>query len=97
MRAWLIAGALLAGQLAHATDASRYQLSGSGTLRPDPPLQTNATWRLNATLQSHDAALAASPTLQENSRFALMASVSAAPHVCYNDTIFRDDFDGDGF
>ncbi len=100
MRTWLIATALMVARAASAADASpahRYELSGSGALRADPPVQAGARLRLDATLTSSDAPMAASPTLQENGRFALMASVSSASHVCYNDTIFRDDFDGDGF
>lgn len=99
MRAFLIAAALLAGHAAVAADAppaQRFRLSGSGTLRADPPVQVGGRLRLNATLQAKDAALAASPPVQENGRFALMATLAAASLVCYNDTIFRDDFDGDG-
>ena len=34
--------------------------------------------------------------MQEGGRFVLMARSMAVAQVCYNDTIFRDDFDGDG-
>jgi hypothetical protein len=37
------------------------------------------------------------PTLQESAGLALMAKLIANPSVCYNDTIFRNDFNGDGF
>ncbi len=35
--------------------------------------------------------------LQSNTQFALVATLAASSLVCYSDTIFRDDFDGDGF
>ena len=37
------------------------------------------------------------PTLQTGDSFMLTANLAAATLVCYNDTIFRDGFDGDGF
>jgi len=70
----------------------------SAALRADPPVQKSATYALRASLMSPDAALAAQPPVQEGGGFALMARLAAASlAVCYNDTIFRDDFDGDGF
>ena len=101
VRALSIALSLLvfcaAASAADAPEASRYTLSGSGTLRSDTPVQSAATLRLKATLLEQDAALAASPPVQENGPYALMAAITAAPSVCYSDTIFRDDFDGDGY
>jgi len=100
MRALLLVAAVIACAPAFAANAppsQRFRLSGAGALRGDPPAQAGGKLRLNATLLPVDAALAASPPVQENERFALMASASATPLVCYNDTIFRDDFDGDGF
>ena len=79
-----------------STAAQRFQLSGYGTLSLDAPVQKTDYLQLKATLTSKDAALAASPPVQENARFALMATLAASSLVCYNDTIFRDDFDGDG-
>jgi len=72
------------------------QLSGSGTLTVEQPAQTRADMRLKAYLMPKDAAIAALPPLQEGGGFALIASVTAQSLVCYADTIFRDDFDGDG-
>ena len=100
MRALLLVAAAVActpAFAANAPPAGRFRLSGTGTLRAGPAVQANAKLRLNATLLPVDAAIAASPPVQEDGRFALMASISATPLVCYNDTIFRDDFDGDGF
>jgi hypothetical protein len=100
MRAFLIAAALFLAQVAQATGEAashRYSLTGTGTLRADPPVQADGKLTLRATLHPKDAALAAQPPVQEGGRFALMAAVKASAGVCYNDTIFRDDFDGDGF
>lgn len=85
--------------LSAAADAPplRYSLSGTGTLRFGTPTQSATGLRLKATLLEKDAALAASPPVQESGPFALMAAITAAPSVCYSDTIFRDDFDGDGY
>ena len=89
----------ITGHTAFATGsaaAQRFQLSGSGTLSLDAPVQKTDRLQLKATLTPQGAALAASPPVQENARFAVMATLAAASLVCYNDTIFRDDFDGDG-
>ena len=80
-----------------STSIQRFQLSGSGTLTLDQPVQKSGNLQLKAYLTSKDAALAALPPVQEGGGFALIASASSASLVCYNDTIFRDDFDGDGF
>jgi len=52
--------------------------------------------RLNAVL-TPAAIPAGAPLLQSDGRFALRATLGAASLVCYADTIFRDNFDGDGF
>lgn len=100
MRALLLVAAALAFTPAFAANAppsQRFLLSGTGSLHGDPPIQAHGNFRLDATLLPVDAAITAAPPVQEDARFALMASVSASSLVCYNDTIFRDDFDGDGF
>lgn len=47
------------------------------------------------------ASIAAGPVVPApaltGTRFRIDAVAAAASLVCYNDTIFRDDFDGDGF
>jgi hypothetical protein len=98
MRALLIAAAVVVCNAAFAADATpRYRLSGSGALRQDASAQTGGGLHLKAVFEPKDAAIAAQPPVQENARFALMAAITASPSVCYDDTIFRDDFDGDGF
>ena len=74
----------------------RFELSGSATLRPDPPILRSERLRLNAVL-TPAAIPAGAPLLQSDGRFALRATLGAASLVCYADTIFRDNFDGDGF
>jgi hypothetical protein len=99
MRAPPVLFAALAWSAAFAqnsTSVKQYKLSGSGTLYPDKSTLAEGTLTLRATLQSKDGAIATQPLVQEGGRFALMAKAMAASSVCYNDTIFRDDFDGDG-
>ena len=74
----------------------RFELSGSATLRPDPPILRSERLRLKAVL-TPAAIPAGAPLLQSDGRFALRATLGAASLVCYADTIFRDNFDGDGF
>lgn len=98
MRAFIVALSTLACNwvfAAPADSSTSLQLYGSGTLKPDPIAQSNGNFVLRATLQPKDVLLGANPPAHE-SRFGLRASLTEAAQVCYNDTIFRDDFDGDG-
>ncbi len=100
---WLISAFVLVATIA-ANDTSaagsatthRFELHGAATLARDAPQQGNATLRLKASL-SPDASATNQQSLQSGARFALAATLAAASLVCYSDTIFRDDFDGDGF
>jgi hypothetical protein len=76
--------------------ANAFRMSGSGSLTLNPAEQKNGDFILRATLAPTDAAVASQPPVQSGSGFALMAAVTSSVQVCYNDTIFRDDFDGDG-
>ncbi len=76
-----------------AADFSRFSLAGQGTLSIEEPAKVSGPFELRASL-SPSAAL---PSAQSAGRFALLAALSTTSLVCYNDTIFRDDFDGDGF
>src|SRR5450755_3303375 len=82
---------------AESTSAQNLRVSGSATLRLDQPVQKSGSLSLKAYLTPKDAALAASPPVQDGGGFALIAKLASKPTVCYNDTIFRNDFDGDGF
>lgn len=73
-----------------------YRLNGAGTLSLDAQVQQNGRLRLKAGL-SPGATTAAALELPSGDRFVLAATLAATSLVCYNDTIFRDDFDGDGF
>lgn len=81
---------------AESTSTHRYQLSGSASLTVDPPIQRSGDLRLRATL-APDAVVSDAPPAQSGAGFELTGLLSASSLVCYNDTIFRDDFDGDGF
>ena len=76
--------------------AERFELTGSGTLTVDTPTLRLGDLQLKATL-STSAAVPAAPSIQSDARFTLTGTLAAASVVCYNDTIFRDDFDADGF
>jgi hypothetical protein len=73
----------------------RFELSGSGALMLDPPAQQGSNLQLKASLTP--AASVDKSVLLADGRFALAGNFAASAVVCYNDTIFRDDFDGDGF
>lgn len=99
-----LAIALLAQSLAAAAADSvlampgpRLTGSGAATITPGRTVQSGAGFELRAQLTGSDAAIAALPPLQEGGGFALIARASSVSLVCYADTIFRDDFDGDGF
>ncbi len=90
----LIAGAIGVASAPAAEDTTSHQFSGGGhgTLTRDRPIQSGDRFSLRAYLG--DAIGTAH--VQSGGTFALTASVSSTSGVCYNDTIFRDDFDGDG-
>jgi hypothetical protein len=79
-----------------SANAVSFHLSGIATITADVTTQQSESLTLKANLTPIDAALKASPPVQEGGSFALMAALGVPPLVCYNDTIFRDDFDGDG-
>jgi len=82
---------------ADAGGTSRYALHGAGTLQVDAPAQRGGSLRLRATL-SPASLQTATPALLASGRFALSATLGPdKPGICYSDTIFRDDFDADGF
>jgi hypothetical protein len=87
--------AFTAAAVEPVTPQHRFELSGSATLRPDPPILRSDRLRLKATL-TPTAIPADAPMLQSDGRFALRATLGTASLVCYADTIFRDNFDGDG-
>ena len=75
----------------------RYALDGSAALTADAPLQRGGALRLRATL-APPSVLTEMQSVQVAGRFALSATLGVErPGICYSDTIFRDDFDIDGF
>lgn len=75
----------------------RYAISGTAALQLDAPVQSGGSLRLRATL-APTSVQTQQPTLLAGNRFALSATLAVdKPGICYSDTIFRDDFDADGF
>jgi hypothetical protein len=79
---------------AEETNARRYSLQGVATLTLDAPVLQSESLQLRSLLSPDSKPLARAS--QSGDRFALTAKFAATVQVCYNDTIFRDDFDGDG-
>jgi len=99
---WLLVGGaatciLSAASATTAPDPHHFQLVGSGSLNLDQPVQKGESVLLKAILTPTNAAFTASTLVQEGGRFAMTASLATESLVCYNDTIFRDSFDGTGF
>ncbi len=72
----------------------RFALQGNATVSRDKTPLTAGGFTVRGYLQPGAASQQAST--QEGSRFALAGHLLAQTQVCYNDTIFRNDFDGDG-
>lgn len=87
---------LIVAACSASAQPARFDIAGSGHLAIDAPAQTNARFALKAQLSAASDS-AATMSVQTGTRFALTSQLSTASLVCYNDTIFRDDFDGDGF
>jgi hypothetical protein len=90
--------ALLVGVVAVAAEpdpSSRFALNGNGSLSRDAKTFSGGTLSLRGYLQSNEARSTAA-IVQDGGRFTIMAKAIVLASVCYNDTIFRDDFDGDG-
>jgi hypothetical protein len=90
--------ALAAVAMAWAVAASAAEpglrVSGSAVARSDAVVQRNGRFELQATLSN--AAPASTVTVQHDRRFELTALLTATAQACYDDTIFRDAFDGTG-
>jgi hypothetical protein len=76
--------------------APRFRIEGSGTITMDQPVQQGANMQLRATVAPADAGEVAASNVAQGSRFTVNAILSTASLACYNDTIFRDGFDGTG-
>ena len=87
---------LVCGFTVHAAAPPRFELSGTATLSLDASVLKSGNMQLKASLTPSGVAVMASPAAQQSGHFALVASMTASSMACYNDTIFRDGFDGDG-
>ncbi|MDR3385877.1 MAG: hypothetical protein P4L92_02395 [Rudaea sp.] len=88
--------ACLVASAASASEPSRFHLVGTGTLSLDQAVLKSGNVQIRAYLTPSNATMSALPPVQEGAGFALIASLATASTACYNDTIFRDGFDGDG-
>ena len=77
-------------------EEQRFQLADSGTLRLDQSVEKSRDLQLKAYMSPSDFARPPSSSVQKGDRFVLSATLAASSLVCYNDTIFRDSFDGTG-
>jgi hypothetical protein len=97
---WILTGAAVctsgAASESNAPVVPRFQLEGSGIVTVDQAVQKSATVQLRAFLTPDDAGEGATSNVVQGNRFAVSATLSAASLVCYNDTIFRDGFNGTG-
>ena len=91
----LMLGACLSAAAADKVPSTRFSVQGSATVARDPKPLVGEHFTMRGQLVSSDAPSSA-PIVQEGGRFVLMARTIAVAQACYNDTIFRDDFDGDG-
>jgi len=96
MRALILVAAIgVASAALAANTPTRFAVSGTSTLTPDAPAQRAAGFRMQAQLTPVRGPVLAS-NAQAGGRFVLVAWADSVATACYNDTIFRDDFDGDG-
>jgi hypothetical protein len=82
--------------ISNAAQSSRFEITGSSTLVLDQPVQKSGNVQLKAALVPEEGAISALSKVQAGGGFSINASLAAASMACYNDTIFRDGFDGDG-
>ena len=74
--------------------AAQFSLIGHLHLSQRAAAQANSRFSLRAGLSASSRTTGAD--VQHGMRFTLFAALTSTSLVCYNDTIFRDDFDGDG-
>jgi hypothetical protein len=74
---------------------TRFDIAGDASFAADAPVQADGRFALKAQLVVPASAVSALTT-QTNDRFTVSALLSPSSLVCYNDTIFRDSFDGTG-
>jgi len=96
---YLLCTALIAplalGAVHAVAQSERFAIAGEGTLAMDAPAQTSGRFLLKAQLVP-PTDVRTVLAMQRGERFSLSALLSTSSLVCYNDTIFRDGFDGTG-
>lgn len=80
--------------LCGSAGAAQFSMTGEARLSQPETVQANSRFSLQAGLSASPRA--ANAVVQSSLRFALFAALTSTSLACYNDTIFRDDFDGDG-
>ena len=85
------------GAVAPAHAADRFALTATARVEPGAQTQRGGRFALRGTLSSPAAAPAQAAAALAGGGYVMNAIASASSLVCYDDTIFRDDFDGDGF
>ena len=97
LRAVAVVVLLAACAVAHAQTppGDRARVRMAAKLTSTSAVQTGGSFVLTARLARNDSAQRA--PMHEGGAFKMTGALVAAPTVCYADTIFRDDFDGDGF
>jgi hypothetical protein len=88
---WLV---LLSAATSLYAQPARFAIVGDASLAADTVEQRSERFTLKAHLTAPSSST--SEGTQANSRFTLDAALSTSSMVCYNDTIFRDGFDGTG-
>lgn len=93
----LVAGLALCAATSGAVRAAetRFRLHAEAHLERNTSIHAGARFELSGQLGLPQPAPASAWALQTRARFMLTATASASL-VCYNDTIFRDGFDGTG-
>jgi len=81
--------------VAHATETSRFSAQGTASLHIAAPAQRGGSLSLRAGFAPKSSA-ASTSALQSGGPFLLSGDLQARASACYSDTIFRNDFDGDG-
>jgi hypothetical protein len=93
--ALFLATAIAMGAVDAQTLPSRFTLKAKVSLVPAAQSDVDGSIEVNAKLTPADA----EPLLltDNGGRMQLTAALSKVTSTCYGDTIFEDDFDGDGF
>jgi len=91
----LFAAVAANGLCASGLAAPRFEIHGSAKLAAGAEVARSGLLQLTARLGPQMQRVSAPPP--STGRFALGATLTAAATTCYADTIFRDDFDADGF